>query len=97
MKICVAGGAGFIGSYLARRLKSEGHYVVAADWNKNEYFKQEEFCNEFFHVDLRVLDNCLKATEGCEWVFSLAADMGGLVKKFFSDLKLIFIFFRFLI
>jgi len=78
MRICVAGGAGFIGSYIEKRLKNEGHFVVVADWNTNQYFKQEDFCNEFHHVDLRILDNCLKATQGCEWVFNLAADMGGM-------------------
>lgn len=77
MKICVAGGAGFIGSYIAQRLKNEGHHVVAADWNNNEYFENNEFCSEFMLLDLRVLENCLKATEGCEWVLNLAADMGG--------------------
>lgn len=36
------------------------------------------FCNEFHLVDLRVYDNCLKVVEGCEQVFNLAADMGGM-------------------
>ena len=49
-----------------------------ADWARNEYFTEDEFCNEFFHADLRVLDNCLKASAGCDWVFNLAADMGGM-------------------
>jgi len=31
-----------------------------------------------FVVDLRSLDNCLKVSAGCEWVFNLAADMGGM-------------------
>ncbi|CAF1422333.1 unnamed protein product [Adineta ricciae] len=78
LKCLVGGGAGFIGSHLARRLKSEGHYVVVADWARNEYFTEDEFCNEFLHIDLRVLDNCLKASVGCDWVFNLAADMGGM-------------------
>ena len=37
-----------------------------------------EFCNEFHKVDLRLLDNCLKVTEGCQHVYNLAADMGGM-------------------
>jgi GDP-D-mannose 3',5'-epimerase len=78
-KVLVAGGAGFIGSHLAKRLKSEGNFVVVADWATNLYFeKEEEFCDEFLLLDLRDLDNCLTATEGCEWVFILAADMGGM-------------------
>jgi GDP-D-mannose 3',5'-epimerase len=78
LRICVGGGGGFIGSHLARRLKLAGHYVICADWQKNTYFKQEEFCNEFLHVDLRTLDNCVLATKTCDWVFQLAADMGGM-------------------
>jgi len=78
LKICVAGGGGFIGSHLARRLLKEGHEVVVADWARNEYFKEEEFCSQFYLLDLRTLDNCLIATKGCDWVFNLAADMGGM-------------------
>lgn len=29
--------AGFIASHLAKRLKSEGHYIVACDWKRNEH------------------------------------------------------------
>jgi len=78
LRVCVGGGGGFIGSHLARRLLKEGHHVVVADWNRNEYFKQEDFCSEFHHVDLRILDNCFKVTKDCDWVFNLAADMGGM-------------------
>ena len=74
----VGGGGGFIGSHLAQRLKSEGHYVIVADWVRNEYFSEHEFCDQFLHIDLRTLDNCLQASSGCDWVFNLAADMGGM-------------------
>jgi len=61
-----------------KRLLDEGHEVVAADWKINKYFEQKEFCTTFMHVDCRDINNCIKATEGCEWVFNLAADMGGM-------------------
>jgi len=77
-RVCIAGGGGFIGSHLAKRLKDEGHYVIASDWQRNEYFKQEEFCDEFHLLDLRSLDNCLRVTRGVEEVYNLAADMGGM-------------------
>lgn len=36
------------------------------------------FCHEFHLVDLRVYENCLKVCTGCDHVFNLAADMGGM-------------------
>lgn len=78
LKVCVGGGAGFIGSHIAKRLKSEGHYVVSADWKRCQYFKDDEYCDEFHLVDLRVLDNWKKVSSGCNWVFNMAADMGGM-------------------
>ena len=77
-KVLVAGGGGFIGSHLARRLKKDGNYVVVADWKRNEFMTEPEFCDEFIKVDLRDLGNCIKATKGCHHVYNLAADMGGM-------------------
>lgn len=39
LKICVTGAGGFIGGALGKRLKSEGHYVVACDWKKHEHMQ----------------------------------------------------------
>lgn len=78
LRICVTGAGGFIASHLAKRLKSEGHFVVGCDWKRNEHFKEEEFCDEFHLVDLRVFENCKKVCTGCQHVFNLAADMGGM-------------------
>eukprot|EP00929_Paragymnodinium_shiwhaense_P119242 TRINITY_DN91122_c0_g1_i1.p2 TRINITY_DN91122_c0_g1~~TRINITY_DN91122_c0_g1_i1.p2 ORF type:complete len:390 (+),score=138.31 TRINITY_DN91122_c0_g1_i1:95-1264(+) len=77
-KVCIGGGAGFIGSHLAMRLRKDGWYVICADWKENEFLKPEDFCDEFMHIDLRKLDNCIQATKGCDQVYNLAADMGGM-------------------
>jgi GDP-D-mannose 3',5'-epimerase len=77
-KILVAGGGGFIGSHTAKRLKDQGHWVRIADWKRNEFFEEKDFCDEFLEVDLRELENCIAATTGCEWVFNFSADMGGM-------------------
>jgi len=77
-KVVVAGGGGFIGSHLAKRLKEQGDYLVVGDWQRNEYFEEKEFCDEFHLLDLRSLENCLTLTKGAEDVYNLAADMGGM-------------------
>ncbi|KAK6161462.1 hypothetical protein DH2020_004843 [Rehmannia glutinosa] len=76
--VSITGAGGFIASHIARRLKSEGHYIIASDWKKNEHMPEDMFCHEFHLVDLRVMDNCLKVTNGVDHVFNLAADMGGM-------------------
>ena len=44
-RVCMGGGAGFIGSHLTKRLMSEGWHVVCAEWKENELMAKEEFCN----------------------------------------------------
>ena len=78
MRICITGAGGFIASHLAKRLKNEGHYIVAVDWKTNEYMQKEEFCNEFHLYDLRIYSNCTLVCYDCEYVYHLAADMGGM-------------------
>jgi len=78
LRILIAGGGGFIGSHLAKRLKHEGHWIRIVDWKANEYFEEKEICDEFLPLDLRQMDNCIKACEGVQWVYDLAADMGGM-------------------
>lgn len=78
LRISITGAGGFIASHIARRLKTEGHYIIASDWKKNEHMSEDMFCHEFHLVDLRVMDNCLKVTKGVDHVFNLAADMGGM-------------------
>lgn len=77
-KVCIGGGAGFIGSHIAKRLKENGYKVTVVDWKKNEFMEIDEFCDEFVLDDLRKLDVAVKACEGCSQVYNLAADMGGM-------------------
>jgi hypothetical protein len=42
------------------------------------YLQEDQFCDEFHLVDLRLFENCKKVCEGCDHVFNLAADMGGM-------------------
>lgn len=78
LRVSITGAGGFIASHIARRLKTEGHYIIASDWKKNEHMPEDMFCHEFHLVDLRVMDNCLKVTKNVDHVFNMAADMGGM-------------------
>jgi len=77
-KVCIGGGAGFIGSHIAKRLKENGYFVTVVDWMKNEFMKEEEFCDVFIHDDLRKLNVAIKACKDSKYVYNLAADMGGM-------------------
>jgi len=76
-KILVTGAGGFIGHHLVRFLKGKGYWVRGVDIKEPEYSSKNE-ADEFLLLDLRFLDNCLKATEGIDEVYALAANMGGI-------------------
>ena len=73
--ILVLGGGGFIGGHLAKRLKSEGHYVRVVDLKRHEYFKENEICDEFLTYDLRNPSNV-------EAVMRLEVNDGGYPQPF---------------
>lgn len=76
-KILVTGAGGFIGHHLVRFLKKKGYWVRGVDVKEPEYSRKDE-ADEFLVLDLRDFANCLKATEGIDKVYTLAADMGGI-------------------
>lgn len=76
-KILITGAGGFIGHHLVRYLKNKGYWVRGADIKYPEFSLRDE-ADEFLLLDLRDFNNCLKATEGVDKVYTLAADMGGI-------------------
>jgi nucleoside-diphosphate-sugar epimerase len=76
-RILITGAGGFIGSHLAKRLYEEGHFVKAVDIKWDGYF-DKPYYSEKLALDLRNYNNCLKATEDVDYVYHLAADMGGI-------------------
>jgi len=77
LRILVTGGGGFVGSHLARELDRQGNFVRVVDTKFDGYIA-EKYYSEKLTLDLRMLENCLKATEGVDRVFNLAANMGGI-------------------
>ena len=73
----VTGGGGFIGSHLARILYQQGNFVRIADVKFDDYIK-EDYCTEKLTLDLRIKENCFKATKNIDRVYNLAANMGGI-------------------
>ena len=77
-KIVVAGAGGFIGGHLVKELLKKGNKVRAVDIKPlNEWYQVAEEA-ESLVMDLRLRDNCYAAVNGCNEVFNLAADMGGM-------------------
>lgn len=74
-KILVAGGAGFVGSNLVKRLLDLGANVRAtlhekpAVWNDNRV--------QYVKADLRLTEYCKKAVEGIDYLFMCAANTSG--------------------
>jgi len=78
--VLVTGGAGFIGSHLSRRLVSLGAKVTIVDnlsSGKIENIKDIRNKVLFLCQDLR-RPNPYKACKGQQYIFHLAADMGGM-------------------
>jgi nucleoside-diphosphate-sugar epimerase len=75
-KILVTGAGGFIGHHLIKYLKKRDYWVRGVDI-KNPEFESTD-ADDFQLLDLREFDNCMKACEGIDEVYQLAADMGGI-------------------
>lgn len=76
-KILVTGAGGFIGSHLAQKLYQDGVFVRAVDIKWDGYL-EEPYYSEKSTLDLRDFNNCLKVAEDIDFIFHLAADMGGI-------------------
>ncbi|MFO0494237.1 MAG: NAD-dependent epimerase/dehydratase family protein [Flavobacteriia bacterium] len=78
MKVLITGGAGFIGSNLAKRLVEDGHSVVVLDslLRGNKLDKETYSKIEFIKGDVRDLQTVTQASKNCDLVFHFAAVLG---------------------
>lgn len=74
----VCGAGGFIGGHLVRSLMMADFDVRAVDIKPRSEWYQIFAQNDNRVMDLQEDDNCFMAVEGCDLVYNLAADMGGM-------------------
>jgi GDP-D-mannose 3',5'-epimerase len=81
MNVLCLGSGGFIGGHLAFHLEAMGYNVIGADIKRPEdWYYPTKPMTSFASYDLRDYDNCkrLIKTFKPEYVYNLAADMGGM-------------------
>lgn len=90
-KILVTGAGGFIGGHLCKRLMEDGHHVIGVDKKYPEFRSHSDICNEFKLIDLHHPDNIFVLLNKYkpDWVFALAADMGGMGFIAFNDYQIL--------
>src|SRR5882757_407848 len=77
--ILVCGAGGFIGGHLVADLRRQGvKDIRAVDHKPIEHWYQRFDDVENFRLDLQERDACEMAVKGCDWIYNLAADMGGM-------------------
>ncbi len=77
-KCLVTGSSGFIGSHMANFLKNRGYWVRGVDVKPKSECYLDTFEDEFYQLDLRVEKNAVRMVKDIDYVFHLAANMGGI-------------------
>lgn len=76
--VVVTGAGGFIGGHLVADLVGSGFDVRAVDVKPIDEWHKRETGVDLRRLDLQGRDACMEALEGADYVFNLAADMGGM-------------------
>ena len=73
-KVLVTGGSGFVGTHLVQELLKQGAKIRVPVHNRPMIVNDENI--EIIHSDLNVLEDCIKAAEGMDFVFHAAGTVG---------------------
>ena len=76
--ILVTGAGGFIGGHLVKSMLEQGHKVRAVDKKPQWQWYQRFPAAENLTLNLEDKDACVQAVNGTDWIYNLAADMGGM-------------------
>lgn len=76
--ILVAGAGGFIGGHLVSDLLGQGCRVVAVDIKPLERWHQLHPSADNRSLDLKFREACLDVSAGCNVIYNLACNMGGI-------------------
>ena len=77
-KYLVCGAGGFIGGHLVKNLMEEGNDVVCADIKPKHLWFQLFEENKNYDLDLKEYENCLKVSNGVDYIYNMACNMGGM-------------------
>ena len=78
-KILICGAGGFIGGHLASKFSKDNNIeLICADIERIEYWFQNFDKAKNFSLDLKDYDNTLKVSDGADYIFNFACNMGGM-------------------
>ena len=77
-KFLIVGAGGFIGGHLIKRLLDEGNIIKGVDLKPFDLWFQKFENVDNHSLDMQEYQNCLKMSEGVDYVINLACNMGGI-------------------
>ena len=78
-RVLIVGAGGFIGGHLVKKILDNGNSVVASDIKPKEYWFQDfDTVENHYATDMKDISNCRKVTQGVDYVFNMACNMGGM-------------------
>ena len=78
-KVLIVGAGGFIGGHLVKKFIENGNTVIGTDIKPKEYWFQDfDVVENYYATDMKDVSNCRKVTQGVDYVFNMACNMGGM-------------------